>query len=543
MVSDRRRSRTGIALALAALLGGCATTGSRRGDHTAQSYFVAPGQSATHYTTAPESSDAVRGPLASALARGIADAQDKRGSELTPDSRLCDLAELVAGGLDERGSPPPYAVIELWTRHLGLPDPTPHLIVLGQSDAGGIEQRVAGEIERLMPEQRYTHYGAFSVEQDGILRVVLALSWRWAELQPVPRSIAPGGKLVLKGRLEPNVRAPQLVVTHPDGTSERSEAGTKPTFEFAVTAPQRGEYRVELLAVSRLGTTVVANFPVYVGMQPPKSIEIEPTPAEDGELAADEVVALLLSMTNRDRAQAGLHPLELDDQLGGIALAHSQDMQANGFVGHTSPTTGSAADRVARAGVRTPLVLENIGRGYGPAEVHRGLMDSPGHRANILSPDATHVGIGVLAAPEDDRTAYLVTELYIRRAAKIDVDDAPEELLEAINAARGRRGARPLVFDTALASLAGETARAYFDAPPSAQRQQFAEQLNRKAASTRRPYTRIASLLAVVTALDEATALDALLDPKARAVGLGVDQGTRPDGVENAIAVAAVIGY
>ncbi|MBE7448064.1 MAG: CAP domain-containing protein [Kofleriaceae bacterium] len=78
-----------------------------------------------------------------------------------------------------------------------------------------------------------------------------------------------------------------------------------------------------------------------------------------------------------------------------VARAHSREMRVTGVVGHVSALTGSAADRVKVAGIRTGLVLENIARAYGIAEAQAGLMNSPGHRANLLSRAATHVGIGI----------------------------------------------------------------------------------------------------------------------------------------------------
>jgi uncharacterized protein YkwD len=336
----------------------------------------------------------------------------------------------------------------------------------------------------------------------------------------------------------------QLVVSYPDGTSERGKLEPGPQFKLVARTRGKGVHRIELLSTSRLGTTVVANFPLYVGVEPETSVTIAPAGDDDGELDADEVQARLLELINQDRVRAGAPALELHEGLSAVALGHSEDMQEHGFVGHTSPTTGTAADRVARAGVRTPLVLENIGRGYGPSEIHRGLMDSPGHRANVLSPDATHVGIGVLPAAEDERTAYMVTEVFVRLAKKIDTGRAPQQLLDAINAARAKRGARALANDANLAAMSAATADAYFSAPVSRSRQDMTEQLNRKAAQqSGGRYTRLAALMTVVTELDEAASITALLDPQARGVGIGVAQGTRSDSVENALVVVMLIGY
>ncbi|MFD1657169.1 CAP domain-containing protein [Streptomyces caeni] len=106
---------------------------------------------------------------------------------------------------------------------------------------------------------------------------------------------------------------------------------------------------------------------------------------------SDEVIAL----TNAERAAAGLPPLAADPVLTAAAQAHCDDMVARGFYAHTSPDGREPWDRAAAAGSRHRTVGENIACGQRtPAEVVRGWMDSPGHRANILKPAFTHLGVG-----------------------------------------------------------------------------------------------------------------------------------------------------
>ena len=108
--------------------------------------------------------------------------------------------------------------------------------------------------------------------------------------------------------------------------------------------------------------------------------------------AASEVTAL----TNTERAAAGLPPLTGDPLLTTAAQAHSADMVARAFYSHTSPDGREPWDRAAAAGSTRRTIGENIACGQrSPAEVVRGWMKSPGHRANILKPDFTHIGIGL----------------------------------------------------------------------------------------------------------------------------------------------------
>ncbi len=106
---------------------------------------------------------------------------------------------------------------------------------------------------------------------------------------------------------------------------------------------------------------------------------------------ATEVIVL----TNAERASAGLPPLAGDPLLTHAAQAHSDDMVKRAFYSHTSPDGGEPWHRAAAAGSTRRAIGENIACGQrSPAEVVRGWMDSPGHRANILKAGFTHLGIG-----------------------------------------------------------------------------------------------------------------------------------------------------
>ncbi|WP_156727979.1 CAP domain-containing protein [Streptomyces apocyni] len=109
------------------------------------------------------------------------------------------------------------------------------------------------------------------------------------------------------------------------------------------------------------------------------------------ERTAAEVVAL----TNTERARAGLRPLSGEVRLTAAAQAHSADMIARDFYAHTAPDGSEPWHRAAAAGCPHRGIGENIACGQrSPAEVVEGWMNSPGHRANILKPEFTDIGIG-----------------------------------------------------------------------------------------------------------------------------------------------------
>jgi uncharacterized protein YkwD len=104
----------------------------------------------------------------------------------------------------------------------------------------------------------------------------------------------------------------------------------------------------------------------------------------------------MLDLVNQERQAAGLNPLAPDPELTQVARAHSTDMFARGYFAHDTPEGLSPFDRMNKAGVRFLTAGENLALAPTLSLAHTGLMNSPGHRANILRPQFGRVGIGVM---------------------------------------------------------------------------------------------------------------------------------------------------
>lgn len=157
----------------------------------------------------------------------------------------------------------------------------------------------------------------------------------------------------------------------------------------------------------RLGRSIAATAILALAL-----IGAYPAPAAHADATFNQRLTALI---NQDRSANGLAPLQVQTQLASIAegapysgcgftvYGRAVDMGQRNYFSHTIPSCGGndVFDIMSSAGVANTWAAENIGwasHSADPATVaqylHTMFMNSAGHRANILSPNATHVGVG-----------------------------------------------------------------------------------------------------------------------------------------------------
>ncbi|NCA92828.1 SafA/ExsA family spore coat assembly protein [bacterium] len=162
------------------------------------------------------------------------------------------------------------------------------------------------------------------------------------------------------------------------------------------------KYEVGLKEIITANPQIANPALIYVGQKinipsaaPLKSIE-------------DEVVRLI----NVERSKNGLQTLTSNWQAARVARIKSQDMINSNYFSHTSPTYGSPFKMLESYGLRFSAAAENIAYGQRTAqEVVNSWMNSPGHRANILSKSFTQTGVGV--AKKANGTLYF-TQMFLK---------------------------------------------------------------------------------------------------------------------------------
>ena len=125
-------------------------------------------------------------------------------------------------------------------------------------------------------------------------------------------------------------------------------------------------------------------------------VAITGRPAAAAEPGAPEVVARVVELTNLQRQQAGLAPLAVNPNLAQAAQGYADVLASGDCFAHTCGPVPNFAQRLEDAGYAEWRTLgENIAAGQPSAEdVVAAWMASPGHRANILNPAYTEIGVG-----------------------------------------------------------------------------------------------------------------------------------------------------
>lgn len=155
---------------------------------------------------------------------------------------------------------------------------------------------------------------------------------------------------------------------------------------------------------------------------------------------ATDLERAMRDLINEERQANGLEPLELELQLNSAAEDHSDWMLDTDRFSHTGVGGSSAGDRIVAAGFDLEgswawgenIAYSSTGGDPGLMDeverLHEALMDSPGHRANILSDDFDYLGIGIEVGEFDGFEAVMITQNFASTDAQVNLDpDTPDD--------------------------------------------------------------------------------------------------------------------
>jgi uncharacterized protein YkwD len=170
-------------------------------------------------------------------------------------------------------------------------------------------------------------------------------------------------------------------------TVETSRFGRIVSAQLAVVQPQLAALASQLgggqIVLTKIGEEETEKLDL------PDGLQLSPDPVAERQL---------FELVNDERTHRGLAALQLDERLLPVARQHSEEMFRLKYFSHQSPVSGSPFDRMDKAKIPRKNAGENLAYAQSVAVAHQGLMESPGHRANILRPEYTRIGIGVISA-------------------------------------------------------------------------------------------------------------------------------------------------
>ncbi len=150
---------------------------------------------------------------------------------------------------------------------------------------------------------------------------------------------------------------------------------------------------------------------------PTQSVPAQPaptqptTPSTNGTTTLGTQEQAMINEINKERAAAGLSPLQVDLRLVDVAQMKALDMKTNSYFSHTSPTYGSPFDMLKNAGIQYRSAGENIARNMSVDAAMAAFMGSDGHRKNILNPAYTHIGVGVVSSNSGNYYVQIFAQL------------------------------------------------------------------------------------------------------------------------------------
>jgi uncharacterized protein YkwD len=137
-----------------------------------------------------------------------------------------------------------------------------------------------------------------------------------------------------------------------------------------------------------------------------------PTPSQPPTSQIKAAEQRAFDLLNADRRANGLPRLKLNGSLVVLAENYGQDMIKRNYFSHYNPEGQSPFDRMRNSGINYRYAGENLAIHKNVDAAEKALMNSPGHRANILSPNYTEVGVGV--SYDSHGLVYIVQEFIGR---------------------------------------------------------------------------------------------------------------------------------
>jgi cysteine-rich secretory family protein len=315
---------------------------------------------------------------------------------------LEEVARWVAARRAESGHAPDIDDVNVRLRSGGTPHVWPRVWTLEGEKLGEavVNQRLAHWLARSEPEGE-RRCGLARVKTPAGREVLVAVVVdALADLEPLPIRARVGRWLTLDAHLLVPAEAARVVILGPeDGVRSVPTTFVDGRVRSVFSLDRAGAWRIQVLATTATGPRPALEAWVFVDTEPYASAPSERMPGEALAPRAVNDTDVLLELINAARGASGQNALVRDPALDRVANEHARTMRDQEVAAHDLGD-GSPEDRVARAGVSTRGVGENVAHARDLGRAHRALWVSPSHRETLLSERFDAVGLGFASSPD-----------------------------------------------------------------------------------------------------------------------------------------------
>lgn len=138
-------------------------------------------------------------------------------------------------------------------------------------------------------------------------------------------------------------------------------------------------------------------------------VALTPATAELSTITTERIIQL----TNVERRASGVGEVTANNKLSSAALQKGQDMLSKDYFAHISPSGVTPWFWMSKVGYTYTVAGENLAIDFTSAEgVVDAWMASPTHKENLLLPEYTDIGIGVVTGEFEGGTSTIVVQMF-----------------------------------------------------------------------------------------------------------------------------------
>jgi hypothetical protein len=376
------------------------------------------------------------------------------------DPWLSRAAEEIAFQGAVLGEHPPESVLAFLLRSSGAPEGSvSQLLIEGAAGDESLREKALRSALESVGDGRgplVVGLGEAVIEGEGERRRVVVLTGRRPfELEPLARQLEPGAVVRVRARTLVPISSVHASALYPDREIRELRSGLSgDQLWVEVEAGTRpGPLSVSVGADGDEGPFKLMQLELMVDEALPCSMALR-FAAEEIFDNLDDAASYAFELLNRDRERLGLEDLRWDGELARVAAGHAREMRDEHYFAHLSPTTGLAHDRIAAAGYRASASAENLALNDTLGEAQESLMNSVGHRRNIIDTTMTHVGVGLARDDSAARPRWYLVQLFARKVVPIDAKAVRERVDGALDRAEEKSLGRSLAPSAELDRIA-----------------------------------------------------------------------------------------